>query len=830
MRRSLLLVCSMTVGSLTACGGSDGDGGDGLGEDVGTDGTTLDGTGGGDSDAPFNLDTGGGSSCTTAAECDGGVCVDGICCSSAASVCSGKCCGGGTVCLFDKCVTPGGSCFTSNDCKPGQYCETALGATPGGGDAGVDAGPEVLADGGAPGCFEPAPRPGKCLDLPPICPGSGGDAGVDSGETGPAGCIDRCEYRPKVAKLDAVAKWSWGLAGAREFPGFIDVWATPTVGRVYDSNCDGKVNELDPPQVIFVSGNAEGTCCQCNGKTPTSCHTGVLRMLDGKTGKEVWSLRKASTASAGFAGLSVAIGDLDGDARMDIVAVTGEGDVVAIDSTGKVTRTSDTKIPGNAGDAFGWGGGLAIADMDADGFPEVAYGGTVYTTKGGGLKQMFSKTVSSPTTVLSTFVDLDGAADGLLELLVGSVAYKVDGTALWNRTDLAGDGFPAVGDFDKDGKPEVAYTYGGNVVILEGATGVTELGPVALPGTGSGGPPTIADFDGDGKAEIGVAMATFYSVMKPNYAATPKTISVLWKTPNHDLSSSVTGSSVFDFEGDGRAEVIYNDECFLWVYDGVTGAVRYAALTTSFTATEASLVADVDGDGRSEIVMVSNGADPSAAGWKCDTAPWNTPDPVTGRPAWKPPTGAAAYRGITLLGDKANAWVGTRTLWNEHTYHVSNVCDDRDSACGAPNIYGSIPKNEKKNWTLTWLNNFRQNVQDKGIFDAPDATVSLTVQCTTPVTLEVALRNAGLASLPAGVEVGVYKVAGAVRTLLGKVTSTHALFPGQTERLSFATTPGTATKDDTFIAKVLIDPLKPTFRECREDNDESAPATATCPK
>ena len=809
-----LVALVSTTFAFAACGGGDGSGGPGL-EDALGDGAPIDGTLGADADAPFVLD-GSGAKCTTAADCDGGVCALGVCCSSAAAVCAGTCCGGTSVCLFDKCVTPGGSCFTGNDCKPGQYCETALGGAPGGGDGGVDAPGDASSDGGA-GCFEPAPRPGKCLDLPPICPG-------------PPGCVDKCEYHPSVGKLDAVPKWSWGLAGAKEFPGFVDVWATPTVGRVYDSNCDGKVNELDPPQVIFVSGNAEGTCCQCNGKTPTACHTGVLRMLDGKTGKEVWSLRKASVASSGFAGLSVAIGDIDNDKRIDIVAVTGEGDVVAIDATGKVTRTSDAKIPGNGDASFGWGGGLSIADMDADGFPEVAYGGTVFTTKGGGLKMVFSKTVGSATTVLSTFADLDGAADGFLELLVGNAAYKVDGSALWTRADLGADGFPAVGDFDKDGKPEVAYTFAGKVVILEGSSGVTELGPVDLPGTGSGGPPTSADFDGDGKPEIGVAMATFYSVMKPKYAATPKTIDVLWKTPNHDLSSSVTGSSVFDFEGDGRAEVIYNDECFLWVFDGATGAVRFTALTTSFTATEASLVADVDGDGRSEIVMVSNGADPSAAGWKCDTAPWNTPDPATGRPAWKPPTGAPAYRGITLWGDKANAWVGTRTLWSEHTYHVSNICDDRDGACAAPNVYGSIPKVEKKNWSLPWLNNFRQNVQDKGIFDAPDATVSLTVQCTSPVILHVALRNAGLASLPAGVDVAVYKLVSGARTLLGKVTSTHVLFPGQTETLAFTTTPGTAAREDTFIAKVLIDPTKPTFRECREDNDESLPATANCPK
>ena len=48
-----------------------------------------------------------------------------------------------------------------------------------------------------------------------------------------------------------------------------------------------------------MTGNAidaatgKGTCCQCTNTTPTSCHTGVLRMLDGRTGAEIWSLDKA---------------------------------------------------------------------------------------------------------------------------------------------------------------------------------------------------------------------------------------------------------------------------------------------------------------------------------------------------------------------------------------------------------------------------------------------------------------------------------------------------------------------------------------------------------
>jgi hypothetical protein len=328
-----------------------------------------------------------------------------------------------------------------------------------------------------------------------------------------------------------------------------------------------------------------------------------------------------------------------------------------------------------------------------------------------------------------------------------------------------------------------------------------------------------------GKPEIGVAMATFYSVMKPDYANNK--IDVAWSMPNHDLSSSVTGSTVFDFEGAGHPSVIYADECFLWVFDGATGAVRYAASHTSFTGTEASIVADVDGVGHASIVMITNSADPSNAGWKCMNAA-GQPDTINGV-TWTPgPDVGKSYRGLKVFGDSANSWVGTRTLWNEHTYHVSNICDDSDSACAAPNVYGSIPKVETSNWTLPWLNNFRQNVQDKGLFNAPDAVVALTVDCTAPVLGHASVRNIGLASLPAGVTVGLFVQSGGMLTQVGQGVTTQVLFPGQTQEVDITANAAMSSQTDTFVAQIINPPAMPLFHECNTANDSSAAVTPQC--
>ncbi|PID39906.1 MAG: hypothetical protein CSA65_00560 [Proteobacteria bacterium] len=784
-----------------------------------------------------------GPACKKNEDCKGGVCLNGSCCASADQVCGDLCCAAGKACFANACVTPGKVCYSAGDCDPGQYCEPTLG--PNGGsnaDGGVPDAGAGNSDAGGAGqvCLSPPPTAGRCLDLPERC-----------GATPTPGCLPTCEFKPTPAKtLDAEQEWHWGASNVKKYKDYVDVWSTPVVGRLTDTNCDGKVNELDPPNIIVIAGDAKGS--QCAAKPP-ACLEGVLRVLDGASGQEIWSLRKPGLGTTGFSAVTLALGDVDRDGHLEIVGVDSNAHIVIVDYTGKLKATSDKPIPqALKGDltvntSFGWGGGLSLADINGDGKVEVAYGHSLFTINAKGTKVTFVAKGKGghgggPTRALSSFSDING--DGKQELLVGNSAYAYDGktmTELWTNTEV-GDGYTAVADFDGDGKPEVALLISaannrGSLAILQGKTGKLLAGPFKLPGTGNGGPPTVADFDGalPRRPEIGVAKANYYSVTKVDLSAKKEAdkLKLLWKQANHDFSSSVTGSTVFDFEGDGAAEVIYNDECFIWVYDGKTGAVKFAHPTTSFTATEASLVADVDGDGRAEMVMIANRANPTD--WKCNVTPWTTPDPTLNRPAWEPPAGQTAWSGITVFGGKGGSWVGTRTLWNQHTYHVSNICDSRDSACHTnENQYGVIPAIEKTNFTVTWLNNYRQNVQDKGIFDAPDPSLALRVDCqagksTGSMTLRSTLRNLGLALLPAGVKVGFFVRETQRERLLGEVTTTSPLFPGQAVELLYTTkAKDGVTAKSIFIAKILIDPNTKTFNECRTDNNTSNPAKNPC--
>jgi hypothetical protein len=322
--------------------------------------------------------------------------------------------------------------------------------------------------------------------------------------------------------------------------------------------------------------------------------------------------------------------------------------------------------------------------------------------------------------------------DGSPDVIAGNTAYRADGTILWNNPGLP-DGHNALADFDGDAFPEIVLVANGSVWLLE-HTGTVKWGPVAIPGGGTGGPPTVADYDNDGQPEVGVAGASRYAVFETNGL-------LKWAKVTQDGSSNRTGSSVYDFDGDGSAEVVYRDELYLRVYRGSDGVVLFQTPMSSCTWHEYVLVADVDADGNAEIVAVANN--------NCGYGP---------------------QRGVYVFGDVNDNWVTTRRIWNQHTYHITNVDDD-----------GSIPQNEANNWAT--FNNYRQNVQNKGsVLAAPDLTASFLrfdpSACPDSVTILARIGNGGSNVASAPLNVAFYS-ASAGNTLLGVVQTTQNLAPGQ---------------------------------------------------
>ncbi|MFZ9889400.1 MAG: FG-GAP repeat domain-containing protein, partial [Myxococcota bacterium] len=424
-------------------------------------------------------------------------------------------------------------------------------------------------------------------------------------------------------------------------------------------------------------------------------------------------------------------------------------------------------------------------------------------TLGEGINGRFDTTSQTYSTLytglLSVVADLDRALVAgkfTQEVVTGRTVYTSTGAIKWQADSALPDGFPAIGDFNDDGIADVVVSADGTVRIHDGEDGVVIWGPVEIEGTTAGsyggriGPPTVADFDGDGKPEIGVAGKSQYVALSVNLPVEPAPTfaeAKLWSVATQDASSNMTGSSVFDFEGDGKAEVVYNDELKLRVYDGSTGAVLYEQANTSYTALEYPIIVDVDNDGRAEIVVSTND-------FECEDVLTNC---------------TKGFAGIRVLGDAENNWVSTRRIWNQHSYHISNINED-----------GTLPSQEAPSWVEhnTYRLNALLTVDPQAAPDAvPYQPFGRDGFCDASV--EVWVYNQGSALIGAGLPVSFYLLGGATPTLLGTVSTLLPLEPGDAEKVRFELD---NLNDGDYTVRVVIDDDgtgTSTLNECDGSNN-----------
>lgn len=676
-----------------------------------------------------------------------------------------------------------------------------------GGDAGPDG--STGEDGGACDCTAPEQCiGGRCRTPHGPCSGASDCTGddhcleeqcVDWGD-GEYGRDCTREAEPGRVRPELQCAWAGPPAGGpRETA--VAVMHTPLALHFH---LPEDPDSPQGPMLVFASDDSY------HESVPRICEShGILRIVDGATCEERFEL--ADDADRVDATVTPAIAELDGVGPPEIVAAAADGGLVAFGfdaAAGRFVRRWHSTEPDGSESLLGsdtclWGA-VSVYDLDDDGSPEILFHGGVHDADGVHRASWPYQHLTWGNPAVAADVDLDGRP----EIVEAYGTWEYAAGVLTADAEWVGpggtNGFVAVADFgdfagaagDAPGRAEVVVAGNGEVRLQ------TVAGAVVWQRAGfrTGGPPTVADFDGDGRPEIGVAFGDEYVVFDLDCARAPVGCAadgVLWRSPSQDLSSARTGSSVFDFNGDGHAEVVYSDENHLRVYDGAAGGELFSTCNTTGTLIEYPLIADVDNDGQADIVVVSNAyASPYSAEYQCN-------DGVH-----------IAQSGVRVFSNAGASWVRTRRVWNEHAYHVTNVSED-----------GTIPQHEAKNYTTPGLNNFRQNKQPGGEFSAPDLVVSVAPHCAGGYGLDARVRNIGQASVPAGVVVGFYAGAAPGGTFLGSATTTTTLYALGSEDvfLPLASVPATN------VYAVVDDGNPPhLWHECRTDNNTSTAVSAVC--
>ena len=332
----------------------------------------------------------------------------------------------------------------------------------------------------------------------------------------------------------------------------------------------------------------------------------------------------------------------------------------------------------------------AFADFNQDGKAELYHRTIIRNAETGDILVDGSNQLTGGQTMLNSVSAATVAADFIaendpncngdcqgLEIASGRYIYSVDidaGTLteeydMWDDINGANMFYPklknkqswtgvSIADYNQDGQLDV---------LVSGARGNSNTSQTAVffwdfkngdveyfADTGNNhnngtGRLNIADLDGDGKLNVNyVSNKRLYSL--------DENMDLMWKKKIHEGSSGFTGCTLFDFDDDGVVETIYRSESQLLIISGIDGSTRFSVPCVSRTQEEYPIVADVDGDGASEICVTC---------YTNDLTPFDNYDPNS------------TLSHVRVYGaDAGESWQPSRPVWNQSSYFNVNVNDD----------------------------------------------------------------------------------------------------------------------------------------------------------
>ncbi len=433
----------------------------------------------------------------------------------------------------------------------------------------------------------------------------------------------------------------------------------------------------------------------------------VARSRSGNTQTSGLSFANAvAYDSGGYDANSVAVADVNGDGKPDIVVANYGSATVGVllgngDGTFQAAVTYDTG-------KFG-ADSVAIADVNGDGKPDLLVADACYPYCGPGAVSVllgngdgtFQPAVNydSGGYYASSVAVADVNGDGKPDLLVtnwdsnnvGVLLGNGDGTFQTAVSYSSGGSYPysvAVADVNGDGRPDIvvancvtsSFCFSGTVgtvgVLLGNGDGTFQTAVTYGPGGSDVISVAVADVNGDGKPDIVVANDSSWNVgvLLGNGDGTFQT------AETYSAGGTPYSAAVADVNGDGNLDVVVAD------YGGLAGvllgngdgtfqtAVTYGSggWMTTFVA-----VADVNGDGKPDLiasnsctsscngtngtvgVLINTSLTPTTTAISSSQNPSNFGQPVTftatvtaQRGFYKgTPTGTVSfYDGTTLLG------------------------------------------------------------------------------------------------------------------------------------------------------------------------------------
>jgi hypothetical protein len=468
-----------------------------------------------------------------------------------------------------------------------------------------------------------------------------------------------------------------GVLNANSFTAKVDftTGTTPSVVAIGDIDGDGKpdltVSNYSSANVsVFRNTSTSGTIDSNSFAAKTDFTSGVgpyvtLAELDGDgkidlavvnhIGNTVSLYRSTSTSgtidgstfaakvdfATGTNPYNLAIGDLDGDGKPDLVVPNSGSDNLSVyrntSTSGTIDGSSFTaKVDFAAGTDTYW---AAIADFDGDGKPDLAASNntsnnlSIFHNQNGFLATFTD--IATTATVDdagsgsgAAFGDYNG--DGDLDLfLVNSGSadrlYRNDGSNIFadqgGTTADAGAGRGAAfGDFDNDGDLDlyVARGSGSANFLYENTDGngawTDVAGTKGVASTLDSYTPSWIDYDSDGDLDLFVAVAGAANLLYQNSGAGSFTFTDVAATAGVDDASNAEGAAWADYDGDGLVDLyvgnnasvnlLYRNEGDGTFYnDASTAGVQAAA-----NATISPGWADYDGDGDLDLFVGNNSA------------------------------------------------------------------------------------------------------------------------------------------------------------------------------------------------------------------------------